>query len=415
MLKHLEIEWRAPDRQKLFLLLLAFIYIFDEQIGLRVNTYILGSLLYVLATFLFSPHIIFAGRAISLKLGALLIALSTYSLLAYLSSLGCSVEVKGAVSMVLLWLVVLVIPISRLAGIVTTRSVSNVVLILVLTAICLDALDIHLFASIILNDGRNSGFFLEPSHLAMFVIPFIAYRLLVSSRDWLSWIVIIVVMLFSHSSTFLVDLVGVFMLWVIRGRYLFHSAGLIRIVLIVVFVAIAAGLLDVSNTQERINGILEGLQGSEISNLSSIVWLNGWSQAYEYFVATLGLGVGFNQMGCGEFVKLGRYSSDMFDIRGGVLNLQDGSFMAAKLISELGVVGLLLVIFLAGLSIKSIVNINTNYAGGGNNSIALARAVGGICLLSLLFVRCAGYFQLQVILTISLLVMKLPNRTFAKL
>jgi hypothetical protein len=127
------------------------------------------------------------------------------------------------------------------------------------------------------------------------------------------------------------------------------------------------------------------------------------------------LGVGVNQMGCGEFVKLGRYSSDMFDIRGGVLNLQDGSFMAAKLISELGVVGLLLVIFLAGLSIKSIVNINTNYAGGGNNSIALARAVGGICLLSLLFVRCAGYFQLQVILTISLLVMKLPNRTFAKL
>ena len=387
-----------------FPFLLGLLYVFDEQINLLVHANIIGSLLYVLATFIFCYRIILSKRAISLKLGALLILITLFSFIAYSSSWGCSVVFKGAFSLLLLWLVVLAMQIVTLAEIVTLKSISNVVLISVLAFVCLDAMGIHLLSS-----DRNAGSYYEPSHLAMYVIPFIAYRFLKYNRDMLSWMAVAVVMLVAPNSTFLVGLIGIFVLWLIKGRYLSNTAGRIRIALVIAFVTSLLALIDISNIQDRISGVLDGAQGNETSSVSAIVWLNGWSQASEYFAVTRGLGVGFNQMGCEKYENLGQFSSLMFTKLGVVLNSQDGSFLAAKLVSEFGFVGILLVISLMLASVNSIFNINKD-CGGGDSSIALARAVGGICLLSLLFVRGAGYFQLPVILAISLLTLKLPKQ-----
>lgn len=405
MLKNRGIGRQSSRQHKsyLFGLLLGCIYVFDEQINLLVNANIMGSLLYVLATFLFFYHVILFNKKILSSLIALLVAMSIFSLIAYSSSLGCSIELKGAFSLLLLWLVVFAIQIAPLAEIVTWNNISKTVLILVISFVCLDALGIHLLVS-----DRNAGLFYEPSHLAMYVIPFIAYRFLVSNRDLLSWVTVVVLMLIAPNSTFLVGLVGIFLLWMIKGRHLSHAAGWARIALVSVFIAILLATIDTSSTQERINGILEGGQGNTTDSMSALVWLNGWSQAYEYFAATQGLGVGFNQMGCEKFENVGAFSPSILAGAGTILNSQDGSFMASKLISELGVVGLLLVIFLTFLSIKSIFYINK--CDGADNAVALARAVGGMCLLSLLFIRCAGYFQLQVILAFSLLTLKSPKQ-----
>ena len=394
------------EQESLFLpLILGFIYVFDEQINFMFNNNSIGSFFFVVVTLIFFHRAVLSGSAaISLKLSALLVVSSIFSLLAYSSSLGCSVEFKGAFSMLLLWGVIISIQITPLAKIVTLKSVSNVVIILISAFVCLDALGVHLFVT-----RLNAGSFYEPSHLAMYALPFIAYRLLLSNRDLLSWIAVVVIILISPSSTFLVGLVGILVLWLIKGRHLSNSRGKFRIALAIAFLSILLASIDTSHTQERIKGIWEGGQGNVKANLSSLVWLNGWSQAYNYLVATRGLGVGFNQMGCEKFVNLGQFSSLMYTNLGVVLNSQDGSFMAAKLLTELGLFGLLLVIFLMAVSIKSIFNINRNYAGV-DNAIALARAVGGMCLLSLLFVRCAGYFQLPVLLAISLLTLKLPNQ-----
>ena len=116
-------------------------------------------------------------------------------------------------------------------------------------------------------------------------------------------------------------------------------------------------LMDLSSSSDRINGVIAGLQGDFPTNLSSIIWLNGWSQAYEYFNATSGLGVGFNQMGCENFQYLGMFSPYLLQIEGVVLNAKDGSMMSVKLISELGVIGVLLVAYLLITSIKAILSL----------------------------------------------------------
>ena len=401
-----KMDWWSRHKKKSFLfpILLSLLYVFDEQINSAANTNFIGSLVYCLAT-LFVFNTIVLTKGISLKLGAMLFVLTVVSLLAYSSSYGCSVEMKGAFSLLLLWLMALTIQIAPLAEIVTMRSLSNIVLALVLSFICLDSFGIHLLSS-----GQNSGTYYEPSHVAMYLIPFIAYRLLMSARDFLSWITIVVILLATPSSTFLIGLVGINVLWLIKNQPWSHSAGKLQMLFIVVIILIMVLLADTTETLNRLIGIFGSTQTVETINLSSMVWLNGWSQAYEHFIATRGLGVGFNQMGCGHFQSVGRYSSFMLSTVGTVLNFNDGSFMAAKLISEFGLFGFLLIVIFVYLSVKAIFSLKMVSDDFHNHSITLARAVGGMCLISLLFVRSAGYFQLPVILTISLLICRLPIR-----
>ena len=80
--------------------------------------------------------------------------------------------------------------------------------------------------------------------------------------------------------------------------------------------------------------------------------MNGFSMAGNYFILTNGLGIGFNLMGCSNDYKYyGNYIEQIIAINGNVLNILDGSFLASKLISELGIIGFLIVVF---LMIKSI-------------------------------------------------------------
>ncbi len=82
--------------------------------------------------------------------------------------------------------------------------------------------------------------------------------------------------------------------------------------------------------------------GLETDNLTALVFLQGWALAFENFSQNLLLGLGFQNLGAGA-TELNAFSEAIASLTGGdYLNLQDGGFLAAKVIAELGVFGILI-------------------------------------------------------------------------
>ncbi|MFV3327960.1 hypothetical protein ACNFG0_15980 [Pseudomonas sp. NY15372] len=79
--------------------------------------------------------------------------------------------------------------------------------------------------------------------------------------------------------------------------------------------------------------------GSE--NLTALVFLQGWALAYANFTGTFGLGLGFQMLGS-SYTFLPEISEVIYRHAGQYFNVADAGFLAAKLIAELGVLGLLL-------------------------------------------------------------------------
>lgn len=80
----------------------------------------------------------------------------------------------------------------------------------------------------------------------------------------------------------------------------------------------------------------------EINNLSLLVFLSGWERAYLNFIETNGFGLGFNMLG--HYGEQGVAMDKVFDSSGSYLNLYDGGSLAPKMISELGLIGVLLLV-----------------------------------------------------------------------
>jgi hypothetical protein len=85
------------------------------------------------------------------------------------------------------------------------------------------------------------------------------------------------------------------------------------------------------------------------SNLSALVYMYGWEIAYSNLIASNGLGLGFNLMGCEPspvtisstyLWEMGRVTEDLK-----IVNYNDGSFLASKIISEFGIFGIIILIY----------------------------------------------------------------------
>ncbi|WP_338355673.1 hypothetical protein [uncultured Marinobacter sp.] len=80
----------------------------------------------------------------------------------------------------------------------------------------------------------------------------------------------------------------------------------------------------------------------ETDNLTALVFLQGWALAFANFSKNLLIGLGFQNLGSGT-TELNTFSEAIYSLTGGsYLNLQDGGFLAAKVIAELGVFGILI-------------------------------------------------------------------------
>jgi hypothetical protein len=243
-------------------------------------------------------------------------------------------------------------------------------------------------------ENRALRLFYENSWIALYISPFIIYRLLSNSKDGYSWMAIVVISIYCFSSTFFILMSLLFLVISVKTNkmiYIIFSA----LLMLLYFSINKIALID------RFDTFLN-YDSSAAGNLSSYVWLNGFSMAYQNFITSSGLGVGLNLMGCTSSSSVIGFLSPVIEkITGGVLlNSEDGSFLSAKLVSELGFLGLLIVLVIVAISIR---NIALYIFKKSNSEINLDCIVGSIVMLILLFVRAGGYFQLITILSLSLL------------
>jgi cell division protein FtsW (lipid II flippase) len=146
-----------------------------------------------------------------------------------------------------------------------------------------------------------------------------------------------------------------------------------------------------SDTFLRVNDLIDLRQES---NLSSLVYANGWQQLTSYFFSTYGVGLGVNAMGCSPLANTTITEwLQILDLGG--QNSNDGSFLLSKIGSEFGFVGLSFFLYVTFFSIKKLLHVSRQ-----STSLEII-SIGWLMVVTLGgFVRSAGYFSGPVVLGI---------------
>ncbi len=177
--------------------------------------------------------------------------------------------------------------------------------------------------------------FLEPSHYAIFVLPFIAYF---SNKS--KFINSIILTLYFLVYSVLIQNVTLFIgvLFVIFLKLKFYILFLLLILIPVLFYSqdFSQYLID------RFYFLTDSSGTKDISNLSLLVFLSSYERLFLNLKDSFLFGVGFQQLGFNGIngFYLNRIS---FIMNGTYLNLYDGGTLLAKLISEFGLFGILFV------------------------------------------------------------------------
>ncbi|MBW6511781.1 MAG: hypothetical protein K0A93_06640 [Desulfuromonadaceae bacterium] len=154
------------------------------------------------------------------------------------------------------------------------------------------------------------------------------------------------------------------------------------------------------------------LSFSETRNLTTLVFLQGWSLAYQNFIKTNGFGLGFQMLGF-PGTQLTPFTEiiEKIDV-GSETNLSDGGFLASKIIAEFGIVGILILLMYMKFIIKFIIENyfywkdlkNNRYCYGLNKSkktLLLSAILFGFIVE--FFFRGYGYFSPGLFLVLSVL------------
>jgi hypothetical protein len=222
-------------------------------------------------------------------------------------------------------------------------------------------------------------FFLEPSHFALSLFPFLAYGCVVT-QGWKRWMWILVGVGFGLGLQNLTLIIGVALMVVL----LFP---LKRILLIVPVLLILVGFLDLRYFVQRVDFSSSSL------NLSQLVYLQGWERAWLNSTETWGVGLGFQQFGLSG--SKGLIQEQLAKLNSPDLNLLDGGSVGSKLIGEFGVLGLgLLVLFLSkAAELSSTVRKMARAAVPLDERLPLFLNLCFIFYFLDLFVRGVGYFS----------------------
>ncbi len=230
----------------------------------------------------------------------------------------------------------------------------------------------------------------EPSHFSLFFAPILCYNILISSRQ----------------KRIILIAVGVVLALIIKNLTLLAS---ILVISIFVYSVYALPLITLGSLMifyfVNIQYFVDRLDFSgESTNLSTLVYMKGFELMKEAMFKSNGLGIGFQQLG---YVELTTPSREMImEIQGGDLNSKDGGFLAVKLITELGVIGVLMIILYLKLFISKwfkFRKINMNEM----SAVQLIFYSSLITFFVQLFIRGLGYFTPSVFLFIvSILLIK---------
>lgn len=238
--------------------------------------------------------------------------------------------------------------------------------------------------------GLYSGFFKEPSHVAVGMFPCIAVLLVSKDRKMRrnGLIAIACLLILSRSSTLIIFIAA----WIVYRAVI---AGKLRsAVLLVVALGLIAGFgFTLSNlkvlapTVTRVSGIMQVNTGS---NISSMTYVRGWQDLWANVVRTHGLGLGLNMMGCAPIPDVA--ATRVLTLWGlGDLNAEDGSFLFSKVVSELGIIGIAFYILTIWWWIRKLRTTKLHHDAMSDSVAAIQNAMI-FCFLIQSFVRSAGYF-----------------------
>lgn len=237
-------------------------------------------------------------------------------------------------------------------------------------------------------EGKYSGLYSEPSHVAYSLFPCVVILLMAESKQFRrkGMLALFGLILFSRSST----LIGLTVAWLLYNLFTqgkFRKSALLILGMVSLFTLGSIANYDyfLGPIIARATGVLAG---GDSENLSSLVYVQGWQDAWANLLRTNGLGLGFNMMGCTPLPVV-----PIRDILGAdqVLNTEDGSFLFSKLVSEAGVIGILFTITIVRLWLKSEKAIH-NELGRVKYSAIMVQSALIFSFIVTIFLRSASYF-----------------------
>ena len=232
--------------------------------------------------------------------------------------------------------------------------------------------------------------FTEPSHMVLAMMPFYAIATIGSRGAVRASLLAVgpVVILAIENLTFAVG-------WII----VFAACARRSLILLAALLFLAAmPLLDLRYFVDR-------LTFSGTDNLSALVFLQGWELMAESLARSSGWGLGFQQLGVHGTQTASSYL--IFALLQADANILDGGFTAAKLISEFGLFGILLVAWLLFLGMRSFLNLRRMVRlGAATDQARLFVDAVQIALLVELMVRGTGYFTGPIVVLLGALVIR---------
>lgn len=230
--------------------------------------------------------------------------------------------------------------------------------------------------------------FTEPSLFAGAFLPVIAF-LSVTSKGWRRWIWILTSFALGYLLENLSLVVGSLVVTV-------ACLPVSRLIAFGAAITLVLPFLDLSYFMDRMQ-----FDVRTSDNLSSLVYIQGWEMIGAATSETLGWGLGFQQLG---YTFLNAPTSDLiYRLTGGTdLNLKEGSFAAAKLISELGVFGGILIACHGFLATRAFILLRRVAIKGEECPLGHILALCSVYTFIVdMYVRGAGYFSSPTMLMIT--------------
>lgn len=231
--------------------------------------------------------------------------------------------------------------------------------------------------------------FTEPSHYALTLTPILlAFCCISSVRNRIVAILLSIIIAFLLKSLSLV--VGVLVVGVICMPIAWIALGGAVLVAVV-------GAVDTTYFVDRLD------LNDNSSNLSVLVYLQGWELAEIGFAKTYGWGLGFQQLGLGPITS---YTSRLIvALAGDDANLRDGGFTLAKFIGEFGIFGIALMTAYSSVVIRAALLLRSASIGRQRLPVGCILALSFVCGYSVeAFVRGIGYFSGTTMLTLAAII-----------
>lgn len=233
----------------------------------------------------------------------------------------------------------------------------------------------------------NMLFFREPSHYSLTLLPFLTYFIYKSHQKLIFLLASFGLAYFLKSATLVVGVVFVVSLLTMKNYK--HSLFFLTILFLTVFLCYS-DIIDIKYFIERMR------LSSDSHNISALVYLSGWESVLSSLIDTSGIGIGFQQLGVIVFRTSARIKLEGYGL--GDLCLWDGSFLAAKVICEFGVLGIFAIIIYLRLAFMLIYNLSKSVPKSDEDVFF---SIVFIMFSVELFIRGTGYFSPTVFMFLS--------------